>query len=114
MRMIRLLLAWTMLAALAQPPMPAAGGASTVVWFVLSREDGCVPLGVLVRGDRLPRVPVSPDDYAELMRARGHQVTVGPAPGFPPELIGKVVMVTIRSDRAPIFVQSDVCRAGGR
>jgi hypothetical protein len=85
--------------------VPPASG-----WSVLSRSEGCVPLDVIVRGDRLPRLPVSPDDYADMMRARGHTVTVDLPPGFPPDLAGKVVMVKVRDDRAPVFVRDDVCR----
>jgi hypothetical protein len=88
-----------------------SGGAPPSSWFVLSREDGCVSLDVLASGDRLPRAPVSPDDYAAMMRDRGHHVTVGPPPGFPPELAGKVVMVKVRDDRAPVFARADVCPA---
>ena len=76
----------------------------------MSRSEGCVDLSVIARGDRLPRAPISPDDYADLMRARGHQATLGLPPGVPAELAGKVVMVKIRDDHAPVFVHEDVCR----
>lgn len=92
-------------------PVPAA----SAPWFVLSRSEGCVELSAVARGDRLSRVPISPDDYADMMRARGHQATLGRPPGFPLELAGKVVMVKIRDDHAPVFVHEDVCKqAGGR
>lgn len=89
------------------PGVPVAAAGS---WFVLSRSEGCVALDVLARGDRLPRAPTSPEDYAELMRAQGHQPTLGLPPGFPPALSGKVVMVKVRDDRAPVFVRDEVCR----
>ena len=79
-------------------------------WWVLSREEGCVPPDVLMHGDRLPRVPVSPDDYAAMLRARGQQPSLGLPPGFLPDMAGKVVMVQVRPDRAPVFVRDDVCR----
>lgn len=88
------------------PAVPAGAAA----WSVLSRSEGCVPLAVLVRGDALPRQPVSPEDYAQMMRDRGHTITVGLPPGFPAELAGKVVMVQVAPDHAPVFVTEEVCR----
>ena len=79
-------------------------------WFVLAREDGCMDPKVLVKADGLPRVPASPDDYAQLMRARGATVTLGLPAGFPAELAGRVVQVTIGPSKAPVFVREDVCR----
>jgi hypothetical protein len=90
--------------------MLASGAAPPATWFVLSREDGCLPLDILQRGDRLPRVPTSPADYEAMLRARGEQPTLALPPGFPPDLAGKVVMVQTRPDRAPILVRADVCR----
>ena len=89
--------------------MRLVSGAATPSWSVMAREDGCTPLSVIVRGDRLAREPVSPEDYADMMRARGHQPTVGPPPALAPDLVGKVVMVKVRDDRALVFVRNDVC-----
>ena len=89
--------------------MRLVSGAATPSWSVMSREEGCMPLAVIVRGDRLAREPLSPEDYAEMMRARGHQPTVGPPPALAPDLVGKVVMVKVRDDRALVFVRNDVC-----
>ncbi|MBI1734046.1 MAG: hypothetical protein HYR51_02625 [Candidatus Rokubacteria bacterium] len=103
------------LSAFHEPALQLVGDPATRVppapgtWFVMSRSEGCVDLGVLMRGDRLPRVPISPDDYADMMRARGHQPTLGLPPGFPAAMAGKVVMVEIRSDRAPVFVHEEIC-----
>jgi hypothetical protein len=91
------------------PRIRLVSGAATQSWSVMSREDGCMPLALIVRGDRLPREPVSPEDYADMMRARGHQPTLGPPPALPPDLVGKVVMVKVRDGRAPVFVRNDVC-----
>jgi len=80
-------------------------------WYLLSREDGCVDLKILVKAERLSRAPVSPEDFAMLMRARGKEVTVAPLPDLPAELTGKVVQVTVGPERAPVFVREDVCRS---
>jgi hypothetical protein len=90
--------------------LTSGGAPPPVAWSVLSREEGCVAPDVLMRGDRLPRVPVSPDDYAAMLRARGESPTLGLPPRFPPDMTGKVVMVQVRPDRAPVFVREDVCR----
>jgi hypothetical protein len=79
-------------------------------WYLLSRDDGCVDLKILVQAERLSRLPVSPDDFASMMRARGKEVTVGPLAGSPAELIGKVVKVTVGNEKAPVFVTEDICR----
>lgn len=95
---------------LAVPPAFAQQSA----WYVLSREDGCMNLNVLAKGERLSRAPVSPEDFAQMMRERGEAVSVGPPANFPPELAGKVVQVTIGSAKAPIFVRGDICRNIGK
>jgi len=46
-------------------------------WYLLSRDDGCVDLKILVKAERLSRLPVSPNDFAVMMRERGEEVTVG-------------------------------------
>jgi len=92
------------------PGVAVTSARAPATWSVLSREEGCVAPDVLKLGDRLPRVPVSPDDYAAMLRARGEQPSLGLPSGFPPDMTGKVVMVRVRPDRAPVFVRDDVCR----
>lgn len=88
--------------------MPAS--AQQPAWFLLAHDDGCVDLKLLVKAERLSRAPVSPEDFASMMRERGEQVVVGPPPGFPPELAGKVVQVKVGEWKAPVFVTGEVCR----
>ncbi len=77
--------------------------------MLLSRESGCVSLQLLVKMERLPRAPTSPEDFAAMMRARDRQVTVGLPDGFPPEMTGKAVMVKYAENRAPVFVRAELC-----
>jgi hypothetical protein len=86
----------------------AAGAAEN--WFLLTREDGCIGLELLARHERLARVPRDPQDFAAMMRERGHRVSVGLPDGFPMDLAGRAVMVRYREDRAPVFVREDLCR----
>jgi hypothetical protein len=79
-------------------------------WYLLSRDDGCVDLKILVKAERLSRLPVSPDDFASMMRERGEEVTVGPLADSPAEFIGKVVQVTVGNGKAPVFVTEEICR----
>jgi hypothetical protein len=79
-------------------------------WYLLSRDDGCVDLRLLVKAEKLPRAPVSPEDFARMMRERGEQVDVGPLPDSPPEFIGKVVQVRYGNGRALVFVKEEICR----
>ncbi|MBM3731974.1 MAG: hypothetical protein FJW24_00675 [Acidimicrobiia bacterium] len=79
-------------------------------WLLLSREDGCVGLELLARMERLARAPRDPEDFAALMRARGHHVRVGLPDGFPIDFTGRAVMVRYGNDRAPVFVRADLCR----
>jgi hypothetical protein len=79
-------------------------------WFVLAREDGCIELARLVKPERLRRAPVSPEDFAQMMRERGESVVVGPPANLPAELAGKVVQVKVGSSKAPVFVTDAVCR----
>ena len=103
-------LAWAALVVSAGPAV-AADGAS---WLLMERHGGCFDLGVLVRRERLPRAPTSPDEFAAMMRMRGHQVTVGPLPGSPPDLVGKAVVVDVRDDLKPVFVRAELCRPADR
>ena len=83
-------------------------------WFVLAREDGCIELARLVKPERLPRAPVSPHDFAQMMRERGESVAVGPPANLPAELAGKVVQVKVGEWKAPVFVKDEVCRNIGK
>lgn len=79
-------------------------------WFLMSREDGCIGLELLVKREQLPKTPATPEEFAVMMRARGYQVTLGLPEGFPPELSGKVVQVKVRENMAPVFVREEICR----
>jgi hypothetical protein len=78
-------------------------------WMLLSRESGCVSVQILVKAERLPHAPTSPEDFAAMMRARNHQVTVGLPDGFPREMAGKAVMVKYAENRAPVFIRTELC-----
>jgi hypothetical protein len=78
-------------------------------WMLLSHESGCGSLRLLVKMERLPHAPSSPEEFAEMMRARGHQVSVGLPDGFPAEMAGRAVMVKYADNRAPVFLRSDLC-----
>jgi hypothetical protein len=88
--------------------LPASAQQPT--WYLLSRDDGCIDLQILVKAEKLSRVPVSPEDFAMMMRARGEVVAVGPLADSPAELIGKAVQVTVGNDMAPVFVTEEICR----
>jgi hypothetical protein len=83
-------------------------------WMLLSRESGCVSLKFLVQMERLPHAPSSPEEFAEMMRARNHPVTVGLPDGFPREMAGKAVMVRYGENRMPIFVRAELCDRAGQ
>lgn len=83
--------------------------AAEPVWRLLSREDGCLGLELLTKREKLPRTPSSPEEFAAMMRERGYSVTVAPPQGFPPELSGKALQVTVRDNLAPVFVTDDLC-----
>ncbi len=90
-------------------PLLAHAGESA--WFLLSREDGCVDLRLLVKREKLPRMPASPEEYAQMLRDRGESVTLGLPEGFPPELASRVVQVKAGESKAPVFVTGDICRS---
>ena len=107
-RMQRLFLFLTILVA------PAAF-AQQLTWYVFAHDDGCLNLGVLNRRGKLPRAPVSPEDYAQMMRDQGKTVVVEEMPaGFSADLAGKLVQVKIGDAEAVIFVREEVCRNMGR
>lgn len=88
--------------------MPVA--AQGPIWYSLIREAGCVDTQMLVRAMRLPRPPVSLEDFAQMMRELGEQVEIGPLEDSPPELIGKVVQVKVGNGKAPVFAVEEICR----
>jgi hypothetical protein len=49
-----------------------------------------------------------------MMRERGDEVSVGPLADSPPDLIGKVVQVTVGTGKAPVFVTEEICRKIGQ
>jgi hypothetical protein len=88
--------------------LPASAQQPT--WYLLAREIGCVDLQLLVRMEKLSRAPVSPEDFAQMLRERGEEVILGPLADAPAEFIGKVVQVKYGSGKAPIFVKEEICR----
>jgi hypothetical protein len=101
--MLRLFLLLALLLAL-----PASAQQPT--WYLLARDDGCVDLQILVRAEKLSRVPVSPEDFAQMMRERGEQVVVASLPDATPDLIGKVVQVKVGNWKTLVFVKEEICR----
>lgn len=79
-------------------------------WYLFARDDGCTDMRIIVRMEKLSRVPVSPEDFAQMMRERGESVVVGLPPGFPPDLAGKVVQVQYGKRRSLTFVRDNFCR----
>ena len=88
----------------------AAPSALAQEWMLLSRESGCVSLQLLVKMERLAQAPSSPDEFAAMMRARGHAVSVSLPDGFPQDMAGKAVMIRYAENRAPVFLRADLCR----
>ena len=80
--------------------MTLPASAQQPTWYVLSREEGCVESKYLVDLGIVSRAPVSPEDYAQMMRALGKKTTVVFPPGFPSEFNGKVVQVKVGSEEA--------------
>ncbi len=90
--------------------LASPASAQQPTWYLLSRDNGCADLQMLVRMEKLSRQPVSPEDFAQMMRERGEQVAVGPPADLPPELSGKVIQVAFGRGKAPIFVREEICR----
>lgn len=78
-------------------------------WYLFARDDGCIALQLLVSAENLKRAPVSPEDFAGMMRARGEQVSIGLPEGFPSELLGKAVQVKYGGN-AVLFLTEEICR----
>ncbi len=104
--MVRLwLIALTVLPAMAQQPD----------WYVFAHDDGCLELSVLNKRDRLSHTPISPEDYAQMMRAQGKRVIVeDDTDTFPSEFSGKIVNVQLDNTKAVLFVKSDLCKNRSR
>jgi hypothetical protein len=91
--------------------LPPPGSAQQAAWFLLSREEGCVDLRILVEAEKLPRVPTSPEDYAQMMRGRGKDVSLGLPKEVPADFKGKIVQVSTSGEEGgPVFVTDEVCR----
>lgn len=102
---------WSILTliALLLPSAPSQTLAGEDSWYLFARDDGCVSLQLLVSAENLKRAPVSPEDFAGMMRARGEQVSIGLPEGFPSGLLGKAVQVKYGSN-AVLFVTEEICR----
>jgi hypothetical protein len=85
-----------------------AGVADAGVWLVRTRTLGCVDIKHLAEMEKLSRVPTTPKEYADIMRARGHKVTIGLPKWAPPEMKDKAVVVTVNSENR-LFVQEELC-----
>lgn len=85
-------------------------------WQLLVREEGCIPTEAIVRREKLPRVPTSPEDFAAMLHAQGRTAEIGPVPEFPSDMAKDFVMVRLDKSRAIIFVRSAACarRDAGR
>src|SRR5579863_8181206 len=80
------------------------GSAQQPIWYLLSREEGCIDLTILTKAEKLPRVPTSPEDYAQMMRERGKDVSLELPKDFPAEFTGKIVQVRVGNDAGgPVF-----------
>jgi hypothetical protein len=80
-------------------------------WYLMSREEGCLDLKTLVEMEKLPRTPISPEDYAQMMRERGKEVSLELPKDVPADLKGKIVQVRIANeDGGLVFVRDEVCR----
>ena len=87
------------------------GSAQQATWFLLSREEGCLDLKILVEAEKLPRIPTSPEDYAQMIRERGKDVSLELPKDVPSDFNGKIVQVRVGNDEGgPVFVKDEVCR----
>jgi len=91
--------------------VPLPGSAQQASWYLLSREEGCLDLSILVEMQKLPRTPTSPEDYAQMMRERGKEVSLELPKDVPADFKGKIVQVRIGNEEGgPVFVRDEVCR----
>lgn len=89
--------------------MVPAAWADAPAWQLLSREEGCVPTSAIVRSERLPHAPVSPEDLVAMLRAQGRSAEISPVPGFPPEMVKEFVQVRLSGGTGPVFARSETC-----
>lgn len=47
-------------------------------WYIMAREEGCLSLSTAVSFENLSRAPISPEDFAQMLRSRGDSATVEP------------------------------------
>lgn len=95
--------------------VPLPSPAQQATWYLLSREQGCVDLINLVQAQKLPRVPTSPEDYAQMMRERGKDVSLELPQDVPADFKGKIVQVRVSGDEGgPVFIKEEVCRKLGK
>lgn len=82
--------------------------AAAGTWLVLTRSYGCTELKYLAEAEKLPHVPTTPTEYADMMRRRGHYVTVGVPTGIAPDMADKAVLVKVKNENR-VFVQEELC-----
>jgi hypothetical protein len=80
-------------------------------WYLLARDDGCTDMQVVVRKLKLSRTPISPEDFAQMMRDRDDSVVVGLPTGVSPDFAGKLVQVQFGDGKALLFVKDEICRS---
>jgi hypothetical protein len=90
--------------------VPLSASARQPTWYLLMHDDGCVNPELLVTAERLLRAPVSPEEFAQMMRERGEAVTIGQFADSPPGFSGQMIQVKYGNSKAPIFVTEEFCR----
>ena len=91
--------------------MTLPASAQQPTWYLMSREEGCVDPKELVELGVVERAPVSPEDYAQMLRSRGKKVTLELPSGFPSEFGGKVVQIKVSGEDGGVaFATDDACR----
>lgn len=90
--------------------------ASEPAWYLFARDDGCIDLQMAARKLKLPRTPMSPEDFAQMQRDRGENVVVAPSPLVSSNLPGKIVQVQFGAGKSWTFLSAEACRAmeGGK
>jgi len=80
-------------------------------WRLFVREGGCVAIEPLARRYGLATTPDTPEEFASMMREKGHSVTLALPDGFGSEFDGSVTGALIDNDKRPIFVKAEICDA---
>ncbi|MDD5052859.1 MAG: hypothetical protein PHO27_09050 [Sulfuricurvum sp.] len=78
-------------------------------WYILARDDGCIDIQIIVRELKLSRTPISPEDFVQMMKERGENVTVDLPIGISPNLEGKLVQVRFGKAKSLLFVKDEIC-----